>query len=218
VGGHFKVASGRFLLSLKYFTTYRVIRPAADAGPLSVDFALNGGISRSGRVVDPAGEPLAGVVVDGLGPGAGPQVALPEATFTATCLDPEQPRRLLFRHVDRNLAVTVSLRGNEPDPISVMLQPAATLLGRALKADGEPLAGARVSLYGYPPLAKTAGGEFAPIVTDAAGRFRVEAIPGGTIPLLALSPPGSPIVSHRLDNVTVQPGETRDLGDIPLRK
>lgn len=218
VGGHFKVASGRFLLSLKYFTTYRVIRPAADAGSLSADFALDGGLSRTGRVVDPAGEPLAGVFVHGLRPGAGAQVALPEATFTATCLDPEQPRRLIFRHVERNLAVTVSLRGNEPDPMSVKLQPAATLLGRALKADGEPLAGARVSLYGYPPLAKTARGEFSPILTDADGRFRIEAIPGGTIAQLVLSPSGSPIVSHRLDNVTVQPGETKDLGDIPLRK
>jgi len=217
-GGHFKVASGRFLLSLKYFTTYRVIRPAVDTGSLSADFALDGGLSLTGRVVDPAGEPLAGAFVHGLAAGAVSQVALPEATFTATCLDPEQPRRLIFRHVDRNLAVTVSLRGNEPDPISVKLQPAATLLGRALKADGEPLAGARVSLHGFPALAKTARGEFAPILTHAVGRFRVEAIPGGTIAVLAISPAGSPIMSHRLDDVTVQPGETKDLGDIPLRK
>src|SRR5262249_3319309 len=122
---------------------YRLIRPAANDTALTADFALEPGLSRKGRLIDPDGQPLTGAETMGLThrgaalPANRP--SWPGAEFTAEARNLARPRRLLFWHHERKLAGTVVLRGGEPEPVTVTLQPLATVTGRAVLKNGEPL-------------------------------------------------------------------------------
>src|SRR5262249_22640716 len=72
-----------------------------------------------------------------------PQLAT--AKFTLTAINPKNPRPFFFYHTDKNLAAAALLRGDEPEDFILHLQPCATLSGRLLNEDGEPLAGVNVS-------------------------------------------------------------------------
>jgi hypothetical protein len=196
---------------------YRLIRPTADATELSADFALDPGQRRRGRLLDPAGRPLSGAEAFNLIPSNFQQVVLPGDTFTAEALSAARPRRLLFWHHDRKLAGTVLLKGNEPEPVTVTLQPLATLTGRAVGKTGEPLVGYTVQY------AASAGLEWpgAPkrrdppsIVTDKEGRFRITDLPAGVpLNLTIIVPKGIFAPIHR-ERLILDPGKTKDLGDL----
>src|SRR5205823_6712919 len=110
-------------------------------------------------------------------------VPLPAAEFTAEALNLAKPRRLFFWHEDRQLAGTVVLRGDEAEPVTVTLQPLATLTGRAIAKTGEPLVGHSVEYSGWPeirlPHEDGRRRDENPILTDADGRFRLTGLPAG---------------------------------------
>jgi hypothetical protein len=211
----FRLYNGRGY-PLWYVNAYRVIRPAAGDSGLAADFALDPGRSRSGRVVDPEGRPVTGAVPYNLYPLEGRARPLPGAEFTAAGLDSARPRRLVFfypteRHPGRKLGATVVLRGDEPEPVVVKLRPLAAVTGRVLDADGRPVAGARMH-PSFPEkdltiLNNLTGFHDRPTETDAAGRFRLDALPAG-VELHIITP-------HRYTpKMTLKPGEVRDLGDL----
>jgi RNA polymerase sigma factor (sigma-70 family) len=197
---------------------YRLIRPGLDTIDLAADFALDRGARRRGRLVDPDGRPLSGVRAIGLAPEHGPRSAAPlaDSEFIAAALNPARPRRLLFWHDERQLAGTVALRGDEPEPVTVRLQPLAALTGRAiLKTNGEPLVGYSVEYaagegLGWPGYDKRRERE--PLLTDKHGRFRIANLPAG-VPLdLALVAPKSRFAAVHREKIVLEPGKTKDLG------
>jgi len=141
---------------------------------------------------------------------------LPGAEFAATGLDPDRPRRLIVRHAERKLCAVVKLRGDEPEPLLIRLQPAATLTGRAVTADGQPLVGGRAT-WSCEDLALNSVLQFGepPPRTGADGRFRIDCIPAGLTIRLVLHAQGSERVWHSVENLTVQPSEVKNLGDLP---
>jgi RNA polymerase sigma factor (sigma-70 family) len=201
---------------LSYVNAYRIVRPPAGAEGLTADFALDPGRSRSGRVVDPEGRPLAGVVPYNLFPLYGAPKPLPGAEFTAAGLDPGRPRRLVFfypteRHPGRKLGATVVLRGDEREPVVVKLRPLAAVTGRVLDADSRPVAGARMHPsfpeYDLTILNNLTHFHDRPTETDAEGRFRLDALPAD-VEFRVISPHGY------TPKMTLKPGEVRDLGDL----
>jgi RNA polymerase sigma factor (sigma-70 family) len=200
---------------------YRIIRPAADATELAADFALEPGARRHGRLLDPEGKPLAGARFVGLN--ASPrrfrnQESLPGAEFTAEALNPAKPRRLFFWHEERKLAGTIVLRGDEPEPVTVTLRPLATLTGRAVAKNGEPLVGHFVEYSGWPelrlPHEDGKRGDENPIVTDADGRFRLTGLPAGVPLQLSIIVPKTRFATIHRDKIVLEPGQTKDLGDL----
>jgi RNA polymerase sigma factor (sigma-70 family) len=197
---------------------YRLIRPAADAAALTADFALDPGVRRRGRLLDPDGRPLSGTEAINLAPLSAWVKVLPGAEFTAEALNPARPRRLLFWHRDRKLAGTVVLRGDEPEPVTVTLQPLAALTGRAVLKTGEPLVGHAVE-YGVPWREVEWPGQDKrfkrqPILTDQEGRFRVTDLPAGVpLDVYIIAPKTRYEVIYR-EAIILEPGQTKDLGDL----
>ena len=180
------------------------------------DLALDPGMTLSGTVVGPDGRPLAGCTAIDLCPHTMSFniVKLASDAFTARALDPKQPRPLVFRHDEKKLAAVLVARGDEKGPLTVHLQPAGTVTGRLLDPDGQPRRGVRISV-GY------AKGQFGPRYysplqdprPDDDGRFRIEGlIPGVAYDLGARN--GNTSFGTFATGLKLQPGETRDLGDV----
>ncbi|HEV3079715.1 MAG TPA: sigma-70 family RNA polymerase sigma factor [Gemmataceae bacterium] len=209
------------MFPMSHLNAYRLVRPVGDdATEFTVNFALDPGARRRGRLVDPAGRPVPGGWAIGLTPYFGPRsratISGPE--FVAQALNPAKPRRLLIWNDERKLAGTVVLRGDEPEPVTVTLQPLATLTGRAILKNGEPLVGYAIE-YGAPWQELEWPGhdlrlKRAPLVTDKEGRFRVTDLPAG-IPLdLAVIAPKTQHTVIRRQQIILEPGKTTALGEM----
>ncbi len=213
------LAVGGRIETLNGANAYRLLNPAADAKTTTLNLELDPGLTQTGTVLGPDGQPLPGTVVLGLAAVGPKPVLLKDAAFKAVALDPGRPRDLLFVHIGRRLAGHLTLRGDEKKPPVMKLEPWGTLVGRVVDADGRPLAGVRmqVTYPGYIPAAWM-DRQAEEVRTDRAGRFRVERlIPGmklflgasaGTRFLLLGDAPNG------LMPVSVTAGEVKDLGDL----
>jgi RNA polymerase sigma factor (sigma-70 family) len=205
------------IFPMAHLHAYRLIRPAADTTALTADFALDPGLRRKGRLLDPDGRPLSGAEAVNLTPPSDWKRVLPGAEFTAEALNPAKPRRLLFWHRDRKLAGTVVLRGDEPDPITVTLQPLAALTGRAMLKNGEPLVGYAVEYSAWPELAwpgRDKRLQREPLLTDKEGRFRITDLPAGLPLTLSVIAPKTRFAVIYRKKIILESGKTEDLGDL----
>jgi hypothetical protein len=115
------------------------------------------------------------------------------------------------------LAGTIVLRGNEAEPVTVTLRPLATITGRAVLKNGEPLVGYSVEYGAWPELDWPRPGkrfDRDPILTDNAGRFRVSDLPAGVpLHLMVIAPKTRYAVIHR-PRIILEAGKTTDLGQL----
>ncbi len=196
------------------------IEPASDATAVTCDLALDPGASRPGTVVGPDGQPVAGCTAINLYPHTMTfnSLELTSGSFTAAALDPLRPRPLFFRHEARKLAGMVMVRGDEKGPITVRLEPAATVTGRLVDLHGDPRQDVRVHV-------RHSDGEFGPNYyttfleprLDRDGKFRIEGmIPGATYDLHAIA--GYRLLGQLAAGVKLRPGETRDLGEVKIQQ
>jgi hypothetical protein len=210
-----------------WLNAYRIIRPEEGATTFTADFTLDRGKDLAGRVVDPAGKPLSGVCALGLLPAAGhpsgKAETLSDPQFSVRGLTAGLYRRLLLWHPQRNLAATVLVSAETPEPMTVELKPLATVAGRVLDADRQPRAGAFISydLTEYPcpfdirivPWLKSDA-----VLTGHDGQFRIAGLPAGLpISIMTRDRQRKDSFYHRIRNVVLTPGETKELGDYVLR-
>ena len=201
------------------FHTIAEIAPAQDAGSMTCDLSLDPGITLVGTVVGPDGKPLAGCTAIDLCPHTMSFniVKLASGKFTAMGLDPKRPRPLVFRHDGKKLTAVVVARGDEGGPLTVRLEPAATVTGRLLDDDGRPRRGVRIDVnyargqfgpnYYFPFLNPTLGDD---------GRFRIEGlIPG--VPYDVSVRTDSTRLGDLATGVKLEPGGSRDLGDVKFK-
>jgi RNA polymerase sigma factor (sigma-70 family) len=204
----------------QYYHAIAAIDPAGDARSLACDLALDPGITLSGTVIGPDGQPVAGCSAMDLSPPTMSLnvVQLTSSDFTARGLDPKRPRPIVFRHDEEKLTAVVVARGDERGPLTVRLQPAATVTGRLLDEDGHPLRGIRIN-------DRYAKGQFGPgtpfprleVSLGEDGRFRIEGlIPGVAYDLGASQ--GLSFLGDFAAGLKLQPGETRDLGDVKVKE
>jgi hypothetical protein len=138
--------------------------------------------------------------------------------FTFVHTDPGKVEPILVVNPDETAGTMFVAKGNEPDPISVTLQPAATVTGRLVNEKGRPrldvpfvvlqdLKTTRVERFpGAPP-------------TGPDGRFRIRGLVAGvsytvreiTFNATLESEIGNPVW-------TVKSGETQDWGDVRVKK
>jgi RNA polymerase sigma factor (sigma-70 family) len=228
-------------LSSSNFAAFATINPKPGDEPIKVDFVLDAGGVVKGRVVGPDGQPLAGVLASSLRHDwyvdAWPP--LPKSgEFTAIGLDPEHPRLICFADHEKKLAGSVVLRGDEKEPVTVKLEPSASVTGRLLGADGQPIKNVALWFTQLPPLkpgqpramdvgihvvARLPGKNPDPR-TDENGRFKVEClIPGLKYHLAWMDTSGAFDEDHFrwkglvFSNLVLKPGEAKDLGDVKLQ-
>jgi hypothetical protein len=208
------------------------IDPSEDnAKSLTRDIALEPARTRKGSVVGPDGKPLAGAHVAGLSGVTrllfGRTDQMDTDSFSAGGIDPKRPRNIVFVHAEKKLAKVKRVRGDEPEPLTVRLEPLSAVTGRILDADGKPLAGLKAMaslsfddddnkdlprelLFDYPAWSKVVNRE---TTSDAEGRFRIEGlVPGMNYQLTAKDGGGAMPYSRKL--APPESGKTKDLGDL----
>lgn len=202
---------------MSYLHAYRLLRPTREASTLTVDFGLEPGVRRRGRLLEPNGRPLSGAEAYNLILPTWPEV-LPGVDFVVEALNPAKPRRLLFWHESAKLAGTVLLKGDEPEPVTVTLQPLAELTGRAVQKNGQPLVdysveyGTSMVELGWPGYEKRR--KLKPNLTDKEGRFRVTDLPAGLPLILDIVAPKTRFAVIERKKIILEPGKTKDLGDL----
>jgi RNA polymerase sigma factor (sigma-70 family) len=215
------LSAGGGVETLLFHNAYRLIEPEPGTTELACDVTFDRGKTLTGKVVDPDGRLLTGVKACGL-TAFGGVASLKDDSFSAVALNPDRPRLLTFLQPERKLVGHATLGGTEAGPVSVQLQPWATLRGRLLDEEGKPLAGAtaRVSYSTYsarwldgavprPPGADK---------TDAAGHFVIEGVqPGQEFNVVFQKSGHFRDIGSAYRNLSLKPVETRDLGDIPSK-
>jgi protocatechuate 3,4-dioxygenase beta subunit len=200
------------------------------------DVFLERGHSLDGKVVSPDGKPLTGVLATGLGDIPDlfgfRESKLETAAFTAHGLDPKRPRSLFFIDPEKKLAKLQPVRSDMASPLTVQLEPLGGVSGRVLNADGTPRAGLKVAVmhsfqredyeslplelvYDYPSWTKLIDGE---ATTDAGGRFRVDGLVPGLKYFLNVKDGQEILAAYTEENLTVESGKAKDLGDLKDRK
>jgi protocatechuate 3,4-dioxygenase beta subunit len=196
------------------------------------DVALVRGRALAGTVLDPEGRPLADAHAAGLG--ATPKFfdrsagKLPTAAFSVSGLHPKKSRSVLLIHPEKKLARLLTVRPDEAGPLAVRLEATGTLVGRIVDAEGKPLAGLKVSgllsfkpednkglpaelRFNFPSWTHLIQGE---ALTDKDGKFRVEGLIPGLKYLLNVTRETELLPDFTRDNVTVESGKTKDLGEL----
>jgi hypothetical protein len=212
--------------------------PEGEAKPLTCDIALEPGRTRTGTVVGPDGKPVAGAHVAGLTPvprfptasSGQPRAQAPGlkgADFTVLGLRPHGARNLVFFQPEKRLGKVQRVRGDGEGPVTVRLEPLGGLTGRVLDARGRPWAGLRVEasltrvITEYKDLPWELIENLGPMLTvvqttDRDGRFHMDALlPGLKYNLIVTEgePKPGPVTAYKED-LTVESGKTRDVGDL----
>ena len=210
--------------------TYRIVDVPAGVDTFALDLELTRGASRKGRLIDPDGQPLAGVIAYGLA--ANWQVkTLGDLTFEAVGLETGRPRTASFIYIARRLAGAVLIEPGD-GPVEVRLAPCGSAVGRLVDGDGHPLAGAMVQLQPQDhrgelfPLNVGLWPEGEVFTADQDGRFRVEGINPALGVRVTIHPRSRPDVflvpekskQDILGHLKAKPGETIDLGDVHLTR
>jgi protocatechuate 3,4-dioxygenase beta subunit len=186
------------------------------------DLTVDPGETLTCRILDPEGKPVTSAFVHGYSPLQFWTVRpLGGSGFTLEALRPKQPHWVLVLHPGRQLGASVSLsagQAGDREPVAIRLGRTGTITGRVLDPDGEPMKRQNLRVFYY----KRDGilNEHLPHVvrTDDEGRFRVEGVIPGLLYQVDLAgkPPRSTIGSVKVD-LTVEPGEVKDLGDVKAR-
>jgi RNA polymerase sigma factor (sigma-70 family) len=138
-----------------------------------------------------------------------------------------KPVRIIFYQAERRLTGTLTLKGEEKQPVSVKLGPAAAIKGRLLDAEGKLLADMVVEMRYRDRAAEKLHNiiqhneEKGPILTDATGAFAYDdVIPDMKFELtFRPSKRGSEReMKADIPAIEVKPGERRDLGAVRVKR
>jgi hypothetical protein len=195
------------------------IDPKPGEESIRCDVALDPGRTLNGTVLDTDGKPLAGARIADLRDG-GFWEDNAGSEFTIANLKPNKLRVLQFAHKGRKLSGYLILRGEEKDPIRVQLKPCGTLTGRIVTPSGKPLPSVRVNCQaqmqhkGQPFYLA----EFI-VYPDKDGRFRIVGLIAGWKYELSVmrSNRQATIAGGNPKDLAIEPGETKDLGDLTVK-
>jgi hypothetical protein len=220
-GGAF-LGPGAVIIPLLSRNAYRIIDPPSGPAEFPCELELDPGVTVTGKIVDAGGKPLTGARVGGLLATWDKPETLKDASFVARAVDPKRPRTVAAIHEGRKLAGFVAVGGAAKD-VTLRLVPWGVLTGRVTDEDGQPIAGAEVRI-GLTDRAVAALGQerwpyLNPPKTDADGRFRFEGIiPGQKVSIYIASGQRLLDFGEKFRMLTVESGQTRDLGDLRCKK
>jgi protocatechuate 3,4-dioxygenase beta subunit len=198
------------------------INPPAGIESFTCDVQLDAVESVHVSVIDPNSQPVTGYTVEGqralFGESLTPHQ---QPAFDATNFGPDETRTLIIQHEPRKLGRVVQMRvdAHPNREAQIKLEPLATVSGRLLTGDGDPLAGVALRFGVHP------GGDFGKelrgAVTDKEGRFSQAVLSGCNYSVMA---EGKAILAAGLDygffvvreTLSIKPGETIDLGDVSV--
>jgi hypothetical protein len=198
----------------RVYHAYRVINPPPDARALDLTLNVPRAPSRTLRFVDPDGRAIRGVRVRGLVPMEGIQVLLDGSEVEMLGLEPGKPRRLIVSSTDGKYATNTVVGTDDPQPKTIRLEPAGSVIGRFVNENGKPLKGLRLNA-GSADVAVIPPNSY----SDAQGRFRIAPLfPGQPYDAdIRGGEGGAETLGKLFDNLVLRAGEVRDLGDVRIK-
>jgi hypothetical protein len=191
---------------------------------VTLDLQADPGRSVAIEVVGPDGSPVGDTKVKGLAElyqsGAVPQ---PSSSFEVYALDPSSPRRVIVMHEGRKLIGSVLLKGDEAGPVTIKLQPWGSVAGRIIDDDGRPRKGMFIGSPGGSENKHPETHDILPgsdwnngVRVGDDGRFFIEGLVPG-LKYSANSRSGFNVPGDLFVDLTVAPGEAKDLGDLKVQ-
>jgi RNA polymerase sigma factor (sigma-70 family) len=186
-----------------YHTIVELVPKPGDEA-ITCDVVVDPGRTLKGTILGPNGEALAGAHVSGLRP---MRLYWKGAEFTLHGLSPHGSEQMQIVHEEKKLAGWLEVRGDANDPVRIRLQPWGSVTGRLVKPDGQPMAKATIS-------ALLRSGQ-----SDKDGKFRIDGLVPGKKFGLGVTKESYyvEIRDKNVEDLSVRPGETRDLGDIQVK-
>ncbi|MEJ7637729.1 MAG: hypothetical protein WKF75_06995, partial [Singulisphaera sp.] len=208
-----------------------LVNPPVASKPLELSAIVVRDKPRRVTILGPEGHPVVGVQTQGLTSHPwDSEPRLRASTFAITKLHPDRARRITFIKEDRKLIGFLLARGDGETPYTVQLRPWAAVTGRILDEDGKPLSATGPQGKQEMPASLTRGtrlknadhdspdiGVFPSLDTDGEGRFRVERLVPGQRYSADVYRDRRWSAGEAFENLVLQPGEVRDLGDIRTR-
>ncbi len=127
-------------LMLSNYNELKLIGPPEGAvQPIRQDIALRVGRTIAARVVGPDGKPMAGVrILGGTSHQFDETSSNSAGEFSISALDPEKKRALNLVDAGKKLGMHTEIRGDQPGPLTVRLQPCGSAFGRLVDENGQP--------------------------------------------------------------------------------
>jgi RNA polymerase sigma factor (sigma-70 family) len=226
-GSEDTLSLGGVLLQNDYAAIVLVNSPT-DSKPLELSTTVGLVKPREVTILDPEGHPVVGVQTEGLTwEPYDREPRLRAASFAITNLHAVRGRRITFVKEDRKLIGFLLARADGEAPYTVRMKPWATVTGRIFDENGQPLTAVGSptkqqipAILGMKIRSKLAShddpdaGELHDLNTDFDGRFRIEKLFPGQRYSAAVYRGIGWYAGPAFENLVLQPGEVRDLGDI----
>jgi RNA polymerase sigma factor (sigma-70 family) len=197
----------------------KVVDLKPDARTVEIDLFVERGKTATLKVADAEGNPLDGAMVSGLTAGWPDTYVLPKDMATVYALD-DKPRTVMAIHSGKKLGGTVQVKGGET--ATLKLVPLATVTGKLVDTDKQPIAGVTVGLQ-FPngpggELYREANAGKAPVLTAADGSFKLDGVVPGVRFYLSMNKGQSYFVGEpKIGLRHADPGKTLELGALPVR-
>jgi len=208
------VPPGECKLSTRYdrrfLQTYENQVIVAKGQTAKLEVVLNSYPSVSGLVLDEAGQPVPGVLVE--------EVLTNEAGGFEVGFDPSSPfKTLIARHIERNLAAIVDVK-DYSKPLTVIIKPALSITGKVTDANGVGIPAARLALsLRTSNMLMPFGLE---MITDSQGRYNMRAVPPvqeGFEHRISVNSSGYGIKLYERISITGKPGTPVELKTLVLQ-
>jgi RNA polymerase sigma factor (sigma-70 family) len=190
-----------------------LVNPAPGSGPLELSATVVRDRPRRVSLIDPDGNPVVGAEAVFH---TGYRTQLRAASFPLTKLHPNRDRRIWFLKEDRRLIGFLAARGDGDAPYTVRMQPWGTVTGRLVDEHGKPVPLA----FGEEPVVTSdpEGSNHCAFKLEENGQFRIhKLIPGLSYSCAEVYRRSGNLTALMFDKLILQPGEVRDLGDVPAK-
>jgi protocatechuate 3,4-dioxygenase beta subunit len=212
-----------FRVSTEGFVAQARIDPPPGTETFRRDVTLDPGQTLTGTVLGPDGKPLAGARTYRLAGLGWERAPLPTASFTARAFNPHRPRPVLFLHPEKRLVGVLEAAADRTAPVRVQMGSGAAVTGRLVDADRLPRANVEL-LLAFRDRSHDMWVSYYPdtVRTDRDGRFHIEALLTDQASIEALLHGRQFMLSDGRGGEMyfggLRAGETKDLGDVRLRK
>ena len=196
------------------------INPRENEVAVIPDISLTPGREQHVRPVDPAGRPIERTINLGVHSLTEFGDLVPGVEFNFVHLRPGKPEKVLIFSETRELSAFVDIKGDEPDPIRVVLRPSGTVTGRLVDEEGRPRPNVRLDVSYSLGRSHAAEQRFSsPPLSGPDGRFRIAGLVPGLPYTVAVIRKGADYEHRYEGNLhgeqwTLKPGELSDWGNV----